>query len=199
MITFAKHQLRAALTHAPTKEIRYYLNGVYLEFTEPGDIHIVATDGNRMFCGLIFAKDARWTDAPQKGPFSMIVPYAAVKAATKGKGDVTLSALPDGRYSLGDWTFAPIDGKFPDWRRAVPAIHNQQQVDRFNWGFVADAEKAIQDWHDSKPQTVLRTYGMSGVMHGPDCTAFSVIAPLRERNDVADPFRPCPYESPKAA
>ena len=69
MITFAKHQLRAALSHAGTKDVRYYLNGVHLEFTESGDIHIVSTDGYRMFCGLIFAQSAKWQEKPQKGPF----------------------------------------------------------------------------------------------------------------------------------
>ena len=201
MITFAKHQLRAALTHAPSTEIRYYLNGVYLEFTEPGDIHIVATDGHRMFCGLIFAKDARWTDAPQKGPFSMIVPYAAIKAATKGNGGVTLSALPDGRYSLGDSIFTPIDGCFLDWRRFVPAVSGPDEPAQYNWQFIADAGTAIKAWYGSKRCIgVLRQHGFGpGLMLSPDGAAFCLIMPMHKDVVSADPFRPCPYESPKEA
>jgi DNA polymerase-3 subunit beta len=192
MITFTKSQLRAALSHAAVKDIRYYLNGVLLEFTASGDIHIVATDGHRMFCGLIPAAIARWTDTPQKGPFSIIVPSDTVKTAVKGKGDITLSAMPDGRYSLGDPIFTPIDGKFPDWRRVIPTKRIQQDALQFNWSYIADAEKAIQTWHDSKPNTELRTYDGSGVMHGPDCTAFCVIMPRRSEK-VADAFTPCAY------
>ncbi len=197
MITFAKNQLRAALTHSASKDIRYYLNGVLLEFTASGDVHIVSTDGYRMFCGLINAAYVKWTDQPQKGPFRIIVPADAIKTASKGKGVVTLSALPDGRYSLGDSLFAPIDGKFPDWRRVIPDTAKEQTVEQYNWAYLVDAQTALCEWYDSSkkffsPYQFL-SYEEIGVMHGDDCTAFCVIMPCRPL-DKAEPFKPCAYE-----
>jgi DNA polymerase-3 subunit beta len=202
MITFGKHQLRAALTHAAKNEVRFYLNGVHLEFTQSGDIHIVSTDGNRMFCGLVFAQRARWTDAAMRGPFRLTVPYETVKAATKGKGDVTLRATDDGRYALGDVIFKPVAGVFPDWRRVIPSTSRESGLEQYNWAFVADACAAVQTWHDiTGTVPVFKSYasglmggsGSIGVMQGPDCTAFCAVMTW-ETNACIDPFRPAAYE-----
>jgi hypothetical protein len=199
MITFGKHQLRAALTHAPKSDVRFYLNGVHLEFTQSGDIHIVSTDGNRMFCGLVFAQRARWTDAAMRGPFRLTVPYETVKAATKGKGDVTLRATDDGRYALGDVIFKPVAGVFPDWRRVIPSTSRESSDGQYNWAQVADACGAVQAWHGAPIKPVFKSYtsGMMdrpiGLMCGPDCTAFCVVMTW-ETNACIDPFTPAAYE-----
>ena len=187
MLPLAKNQLRAALSHAAVKDIRYYINGVLLEVCANGDVHLVATDGHRIFCGLVL--NPQWTDTPQKGPFSMIIPFDTVKAATKGKGDVTLSALPDGRYSLGDSIFSPVDGKFPDWRRVIPSGKGETSA-QYNWKYINAASRAIKEWHDDKNAAA----NLKGdVMHGPDRTAFCVVMPMRER-PFATPFKPASYE-----
>jgi DNA polymerase-3 subunit beta len=207
MITFSKHQLRAALTHAAKSDVKYYLNGVHLEFTHSGDIHIIATDGKRMFCGLVFAQHAKWTDAAQKGPFRLTVPYETVKAATKGKGDVVLLAMDNGQYSLGDLIFTPIDGVYPDWRRVIPSTSREAIAAQYDWEFVADACAAVRTWHDSATTApVFKTYasgitggsGDIGVMHGPDCTAFCIVMTWKE-GDCATPFAPAAYELAKSA
>lgn len=208
MIVFAKSQLRAALSHSAKNEVRYYLNGVHLEFTQSGDIHIIGTDGARMFCGLVFAMRARWTDAPQKGPFRLTVPYETVKSATKGKGDVTLRSLDNGQYSLGDLIFSPTDGVYPDWRRVIPSTARESGTEQYNWAFVADACAAVQTWHDSaKTVPVFKSYasgliggsGTIGVMHGPDCTAFCVVMTWKTDERPIDIFVPAAYELAKAA
>lgn len=51
MLTIPAHKLKAALTHCAVRDIRYYLNGVYLEAAESGDLHIIAMNGPSMFCG----------------------------------------------------------------------------------------------------------------------------------------------------
>jgi len=191
MITFKKSQLRAALSHAPVKDVRHYLNGVLLEFTATGDVHIVATDGHRMFCGLIHAANVQWTDVPQKGPFSFIVPSETVKTACKGKGDVIL-APSDGRYILGDFLFTPIDGQFPNWRQVIPDTTQAKTQEQYKWDQVSDANDALREWYGVKHSFPFHTYG-NGLMHGDDCTAFCIVMPCRMQDPVA-PFKPCTYE-----
>lgn len=103
--------LKAALVCCSTEETRYYLNGVCI--TPSG--HIVSTDGHRLFAG-------RYADTPVEG--EIIIPLAAVKKALTGyKGnDITLtdSRKAGGSCTLGDITFTPVDGTFPDWKRILP-------------------------------------------------------------------------------
>ena len=82
----------------------------------------------------------------------MTIPYDTVKAATKGKGDVLLSALSYGRYSLGDFIFAPLDGRFPDWRRVIPSTSRREDAAQYDWNLVSAAYAAVQTWHDSAKQ-----------------------------------------------
>lgn len=206
MLTIAKNQLKAALSHASDKDVRFYLNGVLLECCADGNIHLVATDGCRMFCGLIHAANVQWTGEPQKGPFSMIIPRDAIKTALKAKTPaLTLSALPDGRYTLGDVLFSPIDGRFPDWRRVIPKADREQKPGNFNWDFVAQAAQAIRDWYD-RPKMLAPVFRQcggesvadAGLMLGVDCTAFVVVMPARP-NDSAEPFTPSAYETQSKA
>ena len=100
----------AALAHVMAKRdvryyVRYYLCGVLLDGTQA-----VATDGHVMAV-------ASWDgDACPR----IIIPADIVKAAAKAKSDtVTLEPIGDGRYLLAGQAFAPIDGRYPDWRAAM--------------------------------------------------------------------------------
>jgi hypothetical protein len=99
--------LKAALVCASSEETRYYLCGVYLS---PSG-HMVTTDGRRMFV-------ARLAERPTA---DVIVPYDAVAAALKMAGarakDIEIDLAAN---RIGQIQFAPVDGTFPIWRRAVP-------------------------------------------------------------------------------
>ena len=103
--------LKAALVCCSTEETRYYLKGVCI--TPSG--HIVSTDGHRLFVG-------RYADTPIEG--EIIIPLAAVKKALTGYrgSEITLtdSRKAGGSCTLGDITFIPVDGTFPDWKRVLP-------------------------------------------------------------------------------
>lgn len=215
MILLNKGHLAAALTHVADNDIRYFLNGVLFEVCADGSVHLVATDGHRLFAGLVCRLDGSNPDE-QKGPFSLIIPSDTVKAAIKGAGrfkDIMLSAMPDGRYMLGDTVFIPVDGKFPDWRRVRPdfsaTTNTVQTPGQFNWQYLADANKALRLWYDVKPST-FKSYrleqrassslglGDMGVMLGSDCTASVVIMGMRDDAvSFATPFVPSAYESVK--
>ena len=126
-LTVSLSTLRAARTHSADGDIRYYLNGVYLD-TQRGKV--VATDGHRMLV-------AHARGVMVKAGAAVIVPNDLLDAALKqfggeyarGKslGACDVSITIDGAQNslsiatpTGHVTGRPLDGQFPDWRRVVP-------------------------------------------------------------------------------
>lgn len=192
MLALRTAHLKAALTHAAKGDIRYYLNGVLIERTATGEVHIVATDGHRAFIGLV--PDA---DCDQVGPWSIIIPADAVKQACTVKTHaVQLTPQGDGRYALGSVLFTAVAGCFPDWRRVKPDTTKAVAPDmQFNWEYVADADKALRLWYGSKAHYWLKSLDSGqGCMLGSDSTACVVIMPVRSDTiTCATPFTPAPY------
>lgn len=107
-----------------TEETRYYLNGIFLHFSER--LVIVATDGHRL---------ARWRGAlPQgaSGAPGVIVPRKAVgeilkiaKEAAKDGEALVKIALSEAkiRFEIGDTVLTSklIDGTVPDYSRVIPS------------------------------------------------------------------------------
>ncbi len=115
----------AAAIHAASKrDIRYYLNGVYVEATEK-ETRCTATNGylaatfrHRMDIGNGMGGEKLVT---------LIVPRDTVELvnkATRGKGMIQLERT-EGRWTavtaLARFPFEPVDGKFPDYRRVFPS------------------------------------------------------------------------------
>lgn len=118
-IQLDKRALRAALEFAATQDIRYFLNGIKIEATKTHTTY-VATDGHRMI--------AVRHEAENEQEAEMIIPVAVAKIASKGaiktiggeKVSLTIDKLqydistPNGRL-----IFTPIEGNFPEWRKAM--------------------------------------------------------------------------------
>lgn len=100
------------------QDVRYYLNGMYLEIKE-GRLRFVATDGHRLaLCtapGQIAADDK-----------SVIVPRKGILELSRlldGDGSVTLSVGSNHiRAATDQFTFTSklVDGKFPEYERVLP-------------------------------------------------------------------------------
>jgi hypothetical protein len=121
--------LKAMLVVAPTKDVRYYLNGILVE---PSGA-IVATDGHR----VLVARGAASEDPEAK---DVIIPTDAVKQALAGK----LEYLTLTGNKLGNVEFTPCEGTFPEWRRVVPTeISSSEETNRaqFNASYVGDFGK----------------------------------------------------------
>ena len=106
-------QLKAALHTAPKKDVRYYLNGVFVE-VRSGFYRIVSTDGSNM---SVFhnAHDDAVAD------FDMIIPREVIDNLPKQIGlTVSLTQLDTNTYRLGSTIFTPIEGRYPDYRRVLP-------------------------------------------------------------------------------
>jgi len=107
-----------------TEETRYYLNGVCLEVRE-GQAIAVATDGHRLVSRTTNLAGQNSDRAP------IIIPRHAVRMALPlvgtGEAQITAYGASDGPNKLEIVSNGIrirtrlVDGKFPDWRRVVPA------------------------------------------------------------------------------
>ena len=176
--------LKAALVCASSEETRYYLRGVHLSTSG----HMVTTDGARMFV-------ARLTERPAA---DVIVPYTDVVAALKLAGarateiDIDLAA-----NRIGQISFTPVDGTFPDWRRVVPTgletpsakdpSDNAAHV-HFDHRYVGDFAKmaAILCGKATTARSVLHPVSASHpalVTFGDRADCFGVLMPVRRNRD----------------
>lgn len=121
--------LRAALAEVArtvsTEETRYYLTGACLEI-DGGRLRMTATDGHRLETRSLEAHISGTFEAPPLVPAKALAAIERLLAATAepvaelvlpsdGKGH---GALRAGSSAVA---FQLIDGRFPDWRKVVPA------------------------------------------------------------------------------
>lgn len=196
-----KDELKAALISAANGDIRYYLNGVLLEKCPSGEVHIVSTDGHRLFVGK-----SSQSDSPGDC-WSVIIPRDIVAAAVKSRGHfLVFEKLPDGRYTIGDSVFTPVGGKFPEWRRIRSSFDNGSHAEwqpGFNWRYLADAQEALRVWYGASSKapfyTHFETHGIDpAMMTARDGLAYVIIMGMREGSHVK-PFDAEAYQEPKPA
>lgn len=136
--------LRAALVCVSTEETRYYLRGVSIE-PDADDVVIVSTDGHRLFCGRVPMPPAGAILPPSK----FIIPTEAVKKALTGYKGLGIHLTRTGDvWTLGDVTFKPVDGTFPEWRRVAPSqktiSEDLGKIAQFNPAYMADMGKVAK-------------------------------------------------------
>jgi DNA polymerase III subunit beta len=116
--------LLLAVAQASAKDdIRYYLNGVALEF-RTGTTYMVGTDGHIMLvgCHRVVEQEAMAGE--------IILPLDSVLAACKAKQAMLELQFDDTtrQFTLGNVIGKTMDGKYPDWRRVVPAFTDDSTV-----------------------------------------------------------------------
>ena len=138
-ITIDHSVIRALLLCAPKTDLRYYLIGVCVD-ARATDVTLVTTDGHRLLAYPV-AADAIEALAPGQ----YIIPREALEAVKPAKAGrhilpitIEIDTAPDqpdperagaaikGKTSIivagaTSTVTAPIDGKYPDWRRVMPA------------------------------------------------------------------------------
>lgn len=152
-IIIKQKDLKAVAYAMADKDVRYYLNGVYVE-SNGAETRIVATDGARMNIVAISSADSDIVD-----PASIILPSEFVKALCKAKFPRGLSkeftlafdgmkasvTMPDGN----DVTCKGIDGTFPNYRMVVPTEASGEYA-FLDPDFRLDAAKAWGEYAERK-------------------------------------------------
>jgi DNA polymerase-3 subunit beta len=111
-------------------DVRYYLNGVMMEFDSQGHFNVVATDGHR----LAKVSSAHSTNYQGEVTKQVIVPRVGMielKRLLKGEEDCEVCFADNHiRVNLPTSTFITklIEGKFPDYNRVIPRERKSQAV-----------------------------------------------------------------------
>ena len=170
--------LKAAAMFASKEETRYYLKGVAVQ-AGPRGVYLVATDGHRM---LAFRQSA--DDTP---PVDIIIPADVIARIKPDRHveDATLTRDGDTQWRI-DYcgtaiSFAPIDGTFPDWRRAVPK-ETTGEMAQFDPAYVGDFAKVAKALGANPRADVKIAHNGRGpalVTFGDDIDGFGVLVPTR--------------------
>ncbi len=184
------NHLKAALLFAAKKDVRYYLNGVLIEW-DSENVTIVATDGHRLFAAT------HPVDEPAE-PGSVIVSYDDVKCALSGYKAETIEFTPNDSVgvrlqhglqtaTLGNASFQPIDGTYPDWRLVVPAKISGETA-QFDPRYVGDLAKASKALGVKDAQAHVYHNGMSAalVTFGGREDCYAILMPMRNGETNTD-------------
>jgi len=178
------NELRAAQCAAAKKDIRYYLNGVL--YTEN---MLVATTGTILLRLKLQEEQPYAADfIISNDTIDKLVKLCGAKHAEAklvfDVGHLTIT-LPDG----DNISYAPIEGKFPDYKSVLPAdqTRTQGEVAQFNPELLLQLEKAAQLYHGKSKATYIRVYhrGSKAALvlndndYNPD-VYLGVIMPLRD-------------------
>lgn len=205
-ITIKADTLKALLTIAAKADIRYYINGIAIDARETGDVTLVATDGHRMLAVPV-EKD----DIENLLPGVWVVDRAlleSVKPVKAGRVDfpLTLSFVrrdasttaPSANVTLTGATNASgttVDGRFPDWRRVVPASADgiPSQFSPEYVGSFGKVGELLGGKTKSIPAVIHHNGNGAALVTFPGSPAVGVIMPVRvgsEAGPVAHPGLP---------
>lgn len=130
-----KEQLKSILNAIPKCNVRYFLNGLYVNFDKK---EIVATNGHV----LVLIENVDFLD----GVGEVIIPRETISnlikiSPKKGKVKITNSEICIDDVVL---SYEPIKGKYPDFRKVMPTKQILYENSRFCW-FSSEYVKLVED------------------------------------------------------
>lgn len=175
--------IKAAIPCAGEKGVRYYLNGANFTYTASDKrLRVISTDGSIMSCFSVYLPECEEVD------YSVTIPIETLKLAAKVKApglELTAGAL-------GQFLFKPVEGKFPDYRRVIPASVDGTPGD-YQPELLQRATNALRAYYGTKCAAYqLDQNGMGGaVMHNGENDAMVVIMPMRvtDKNNEREAYR----------
>ena len=190
MIQINRNTLKAVSRFSATKDVRYYLNGVYVQ-ASPSETRLSATNGHI----LAVHTTAHDGENVNGGFTDLIIPADTVSAilkikpASKYLETVTLS------QDNGTWkaefagmsvAFIPIDGKFPDYTRVIPR-ELSGVVGQYQPELLSRCQDALGDLNGKKADRFIEVKhngtGAAIVDMGMD-NMIVIIMPFRVQNDT---------------
>ena len=190
IIHIQQSTLDAMLLIAAKNDIRYYLNGVYIEWNNVLT-RAVGCDGHRLAVKQHAVED-------NQGAGSVIIPRDVIERLPKRpKNDAIVSITCTGVEDSKRWAivtggvsinFTPYDDKYPDWRRVTHGIKTSGEAAGFNLDYLMSFEKAgvilgggklraggsrVRVHHNGRDGAIVTLDGINGFA--------GVVMPLREQ------------------
>lgn len=173
---------RAAHICVSTEEVRYYINGVYIQKHPSGGVLLIATDGHRM---MVIHDES---GSVQK-PIIVKLDGNMLKACAPTKKIIAprLTILKDGCASLPasrTSATAIIDGDYPDWRRCTPVQKWEMAPASFNGRYLGDFGKISSMLSGQGPGAIRmltgsKDFGLAIILFPYTGNAFGILMPMR--------------------
>jgi hypothetical protein len=199
-ITVPANVIKALLLAASKQDVRYYLNAVCVDVTAKGAA-LVATDGHVLLAvpvenpvedpvdgQWIIDRDVLTSVKPLKAgrtefPITSTIDAAPVRPDPDRPG-VTITGTPAITIAGATTaTTAPVDARYPDWRRVIPASQNNIPS-QFDAALVATFGKIYDSLCGGKGSPRIHHNGASGAfVDGLGANAIGVIMPMRDGPD----------------
>ncbi|VVD75116.1 hypothetical protein [Pandoraea commovens] len=162
-IVTVKPNIVKAMTHFAAKsDIRYYLNGILVEFVG-SDAFLVATNGHRL---AAFRGSA---DAPVDKPRLAIVPNELFRYVDAKRSAQPVAIHVDDDDTVGvtqghvTMSAKAIPGIFPNWRKVVPSTLSGELA-QFNPALLADIRTVTRLVHGSDGYPHIRHNGQGAAL-----------------------------------
>lgn len=139
-INLRTKDLKAMLLTAGKLDIRYYLNGLCVNF-RPGMVRLISTDGPHM--SILKLNYAHVIDHAE-----VIIPRAAIEEL--GKNLITVLEKVYEGWTLDGRAFTPINHKYPEFQRAVPDKTSSEPA-HLDPELLVHFKKMAKMMHDKKP------------------------------------------------
>ena len=170
-----------------TKDIRNYLHGINFSYFD-GNLIMVATDGARLLAV---------NNGPCEGEFeNFTVPRELLENALKNypypgveinvEGEIISIYTQNGTFSM-----SKVEGKFPDWRRAIPSGGYEETASDFNASLIVDFDKVNRLLGGAKDNycTVQQNGNYCSLVTFMDENVIGVIMPLHKTvKDITKPI-----------
>ena len=179
-------QARALVSIAPKNDVRYYMNGIWADFTK---CRFVATNGH-----MLLETPARGTPPDDCSGCTTIPRDALDSIAKGGKADDQIEIAYDAeqkqitltRQTGMAMTVTELDGTYPNVDRVIPHQVSGETA-QFNADYLATCQKALRlcaDANNLNPY-LAHNGASAAIMSSAECDSYAVIMPLRA-SEAAD-------------
>lgn len=173
-MTLLGKQIKSLLKAIPKYNLRYYLNGLYVNF----DLKEIAVTNGHI---LVLLENLEELNIDGTG--EAIIPRNVIEAASSVCDPNANVYITNSEFSIGDLTikYKPIEGKYPDFRVVFPKKETTYEDSRFCWfqsEFVKIVEEIAKDYAidfeffppENEKTSPLKLTGVSS-----NCSAFVTI------------------------
>lgn len=171
-----KRQLKAILSAIPKNNVRYFLNGLFVDFDKK---EVAATNGHI----LVVVKDVKGLE----GSGSVIIPRDTVElvAKTKTKNPIHITNT---KVLVDDFSFEfkPVEGKYPDYSTVIPPDEDIKNPGHFGF-YRSEYIKVLEELENAfevSPifhRTEERFKPLKAVYHADGETAIACLMPMAVR------------------
>lgn len=179
-------QLKALLILAPKSDIRYYLNGVFVEYNQE-ITRLVVTDGHKL--GLL---NFNACEGDNQDIGSLIIPREVIENLPKTNSKLDPLLIITKEEKAGYWKitaagiqtiFGQIEGTFPDFRRVCQFTTDGTPAN-YNPEYLAQFQKVQQALGGSKtvPPVIHQNGGSCALVETTVHDFIGVIMPIRTQN-----------------